>query len=513
MSGRLLVAADLSADVEETCDVCIVGSGAGGAVLAAGLAEAGLDVVILEAGAARDRSHFDMKEGGAYSTLYQEGMTRATTDLAISVLQGRSVGGSTTVNWTSCFRTPERILADWRSRFGLEALTEPALRPHFEAVEARLSIEEWPEASANANNRTLLDGCRKLGWDTGTMRRNVKGCANSGYCGMGCPVDGKQAMHLTYLADARQAGARLYAECPAERLEVVDGRVVAVHARVQPLGAPLPSGPRVTVRAKVTVAAGGALNSPALLLRSGLDQGGLVGRRTFLHPVVAVIGRYPEPIDPWYGAPQSAHSHEFVDRGPDRIGYFLESAPLHPVLAAVSLKMFGQAHADTMRELRKTSALIALGVDGRLPGDEGGTVTITSSGRMQLDYPVRPALVEALRDAHLTLTRVHLAAGARDATTTHNQPIQVASEAELSRLDAARYGALEHSMFSAHQMGGCPMGADPATSVVDPEHRFRGVDNLFVVDGSVLPTALGVNPSETIYGLAHRARRFVGEAV
>lgn len=513
MTGRLLTAADVTADIDETCDVCIVGSGAGGAVLAAGLAEAGLDVVILEAGPSRTRADFDMTEGKAYASLYQEGMARATTDVAISVLQGRSVGGSTTVNWTSCFRTPERILADWRERFGLAELTTEALRPHFEAVESRLSVQPWPESVANPTNRKLLDGCRALGWDTGTMRRNVKGCANSGYCGMGCPVDGKQAMHVTYLVDARAAGARLYSECAAERLEVDGDRVVAVHARIQPLGAPVPNGPRVTVRAKVTVAAGGALNTPALLLRSGLDRGGLVGRRTYIHPVVGIVGLYDEPIDPWYGAPQSAHSHEFIDRGPDKIGFFFETAPLHPVLLATSQKNFGADHAALMRQMRHTCAIIALGVDGRLPHDEGGTVTISSSGRMQLDYPVRDHHVEYMRQAHLDIARIHLAAGCREIATAHNEPVRVRSEADLAKLEQAEYGALQHGIFTAHQMGGCPMGADPDTSVVDSEHRFRGVANLFVVDGSVLPTSLGVNPSETIYGLSHRARDFVGAAV
>lgn len=513
MSAQVLTAADVTADRQLTCDVCVIGSGAGGAVLAAGLVARGLKVVLLEAGPYRTRADFTLLERDTTPALYQERGARSTTDLAISILQGRSVGGGTTVNWTSCFRTPARILQHWQQAHGLEQLTPGALRAHFEAVEERLGITEWPIDSANANNRTLIEGAAALGMTTGPMRRNVRGCANSGYCGMGCPVDAKQAMHLTYLQDALDGGLVLHAECPVQRIHTDSQRAVAVHARVQNAGSPVPDGPRVVVRPKVVAVSAGAINSPALLLRSGLDWRGRVGRRTFLHPVIAVLGEYAHEIHPWYGAPQSCHSHDPIERGDGKMGYFLESAPLHPMLAATSVPLFGQAHADVLRKARHLSALLALHIDGLLPHDEGGVVTIDSHGRPRLDYPITPALVEAMRDSHLTLARVHLAAGATGAMSSHVEPIWVGESAQLDRLESARYGALEHGIFSAHQMGGCTMGSDPSRSAVDTRHRLRSASNVFVVDGSVLPTSLGVNPSETIYALAHRAVRFVAEGV
>ncbi|MFK7927752.1 MAG: GMC family oxidoreductase N-terminal domain-containing protein [Myxococcota bacterium] len=511
--SRVLTAADRTQDTVWDCDVCIIGSGAGGAVLAAGLAEQGASVVVLEAGPHRSRADFKMREATAMMDLYQEAGTRSTEDLAITILQGRSVGGGTTVNWTSCFRTPDRILQHWREVHGLSELTPDALRPHFEAVESRLNIREWPKELANANNRVLLDGCAKLGWDSGPMRRNVKGCANSGYCGMGCPVDAKQAMHLTYLQDALAAGARVQAEAAVHQLDVEGDRIVAVRARIQPHGHPVPSGPLLTVRAKVTAVCGGAINSPALLLRSQIAASSPVGKRTFLHPVVAVLGQYEQPIHPWYGAPQSSHSHRFIDRGPHKMGFFLEAAPLHPALAAAALKVGGAEHAGLMAQLHRTSALLALHVDGLLPGDEGGVVTIDDSGRPRVAYPIGPQLLEALPVAHDAMARIHLAAGAQSVLTSHTPVVSLSDEAGLGALKDAEYGALKHGIFTAHQMGGCTMGTDPSTSVVNPKHRVHGLGNLFIVDGSVLPTALGVNPSQTIYGLAHRARRFVAEAI
>ena len=510
MNGFIRHGADVTADVEETCDVCIIGSGAGGAVLAAGLVEQGLDVVMLEAGGAFTHEDFDLQEQSAYPAMYQDRGTRATADLAISILQGRTVGGSTTVNWTTCYRTPERILSHWERVHGIEGLDAETLRPHFEAVERRLNIHKWPEGMANANNRVVLRGARALGWEAASTRRNVKGCANSGYCGMGCPVDGKQAMHVTYLKDAVAAGLRLYADTEARQVEVDGGRAVRVDASVLDRSSSRQTGPRVVVRPRVVVLSGGAINTPALMLRSGLDVEGRVGRRTFLHPVVGMAGLFEEKIEGFYGAPQSAASHQFIDRGSDKVGFFMEAAPVHPMLIALGTGGFGAAHATFMEQLPHSAAMLGLCVDGLVPGDEGGTVSLRGDGRIRVDYPVRPVLEEGFKAAHRALAELALAAGAKQAISMHADPIFMAGPADLPLLDSAPYGAHAHGIFTAHQMGGCSMGPD---GVVDAEHRVHGFGNLFVVDGSVLPTALGVNPSQTIYGLAHRARDFVAGAV
>jgi choline dehydrogenase-like flavoprotein len=513
MTGQILTGVDLTADVDASCDVCIVGSGAGGSVLAAGLAERGLRVVMLEEGGYHSRKDFVGQEGIAYPALYQDRGTRASSDLGITILQGRTVGGGTTVNWTTCFRTPERILANWASVHGVAGADVESMAPHFEAVEARLNISQWPEELVNANNHVLLDGARKLGWEANILRRNVKGCANSGYCGMGCPYDAKQAMHLTYLPDAVGAGMTLYANARVDRLEVSGGRVAVVHATVLEPERDHPTGVKITVRPKVTVVSAGAINSPALLIRSGITQGP-VGRRTMLHPVVAVSGWYDPPIEGWKGAPQSVSSHQHVDRGPDKVGFFLETAPMHPMLGSTAVPVFGEAQARFLRELGSISTVIAVCVDGLVPGDDGGVVTVRSDGRPNVDYLVRPELAEAWKAAHVAMAQVHFAAGARKVGTMHvDEDVILGSEAEIPRLDDLRYGALRHTAFSAHQMGGCCMGGSPEMSVVDSQLRHWAIGNLFVVDGSVFPSGLGVNPSESIYGFAHRARDAVASAV
>lgn len=511
--GKIVHGAEITTNRDLTCDVCVIGSGAGGAVLAAGLVEKGLKVVMLEAGGAHTKADFDLQEGRAYPMLYQGRGTRGTADQSISVLQGRSVGGSTTVNWTTCFRTPERILKHWAKEHGVEGLDEASLAPHFEAVEKRLSIATWPLAQANANNRKLYDAAKKLGWKAESTRRNVKGCANSGYCGVGCPVDGKQAMHVTYIQDAVRGGMTLLADCEVQTLARSGTRISSVHANVLNRANGRPTGRKVKVTAKIVVASGGALNTPALLLRSGLDGGGLVGTRTFIHPVVTMLATYKDKVNGFWGAPQSISSHQFAEPAPGKMGFFLEAAPVQPMLMAQAAAMHGDVLTQTLSKLPHISAVLGLAIDGLLPEETGGTVTLRGDGRMKFVYAFTPALENAIREAHVAIARLHLAGGAERIFSLHTEPCQVRDEAGLKALAAKPFGSLKHPIFTAHQMGGCAMGGDPKRSVVDTEHRFRGVDNLFVVDGSVLPTSLGVNPSETIYGLAHRARKFVAAAV
>ena len=221
-------------DVVLKPDVCVVGSGPGGAMVASRLSRAGAKVVVLEEGGYHTKADFDMQEATAYPRLYQDRGNRATADLAIQVLQGRAVGGGTVVNWTTSYRTPDHVLEHWRRSEGL-ALTSQMLRPHFEEVERRLGIEKVDPEDTNPNNRAIYDGCRKLGWQVDTTSRNVRQCLRTGYCGMGCPVDAKQTATLTYLADAVAAGTDVYANCRVEKIEWQGKRTPAEGLREAPI--------------------------------------------------------------------------------------------------------------------------------------------------------------------------------------------------------------------------------------------------------------------------------------
>ncbi len=496
-------------DVVLKPDVCIVGSGPGGAIVAARLARSGARVVVLEEGGYHTKEEFDMQEATAYPRLYQDRGNRATADLSIQVLQGRAVGGGTVVNWTTSYRTPDHVLEHWRRTEGLP-LTPEMLRPHFEEVEQRLGIAQVEYEDTNPNNRAIYDGCKKLGWQVDTTRRNVRGCLRTGYCGMGCPVDAKQSAALTYLPDAVAAGAEVYANCRVEKIEWSGKRAVAVVASFLEPGTQKARGHTARVEPRIVVVSGGAINSPALLLRSNIVQGP-VGKKTWLHPVVALGAFYDTAIEGFYGAPQSVASHHFARRS-EGAGFFIEAAPVHPMLSSIAMPGFGAALRERMTMLPNVCATISLMIDGFDAGEEGGTVTLRGGVAPKLDYPFTERMYECFRAGMKAIARLHLANGAREIVSFHAEPVTIRSEADLSRLDGAPFGPNRVAVFTAHQMGGCRMGSDPSRSVVDPHLRHHAIENLFVVDGSVFPTSLGVNPMESIYGIASWAATHVRAA-
>ncbi len=513
--GRIFTGDELREDKTVQCDVCVIGSGSGGGWLAHELVAKGLSVVLLEEGGYHTRREFDLTEATAFPKLYQELGNRSTEDFAIQILQGRSVGGGTTVNWCSSFRTPKRILDLWRDRHGVTGLSEETLTPHWEAIEQRLHIQEWPLERINANNRLLWEGLGKLGYSRGLIRRNVNNCANLGYCGMGCPIDAKQSTLVTVIPDAVKQGLTVYANASARRLETQGRRIVRVHAEVQDPEQDRPSGHKLTVEAKTTAVCCGALNSPALLLRSGLTGDGQVGKRTFLHPAVTMGALFDEPVEAFSGAPQSVHSHQFIERGADKLGFFVEVPPVHPMLAATVFTGFGEKHQALLSRLPHWQVCIGITVDGVLDGDEGGTVSLRDHGysRLKIQYPLGERHWEAFRFACREMAKIQFAAGAKQVMSLHTDPVMLSSEKDLDKLDAAPWEPLRVRVATAHQMGGCGMGKDPKTSVVDSTLRYHALDNLFVVDGSALPTALGVNPQLTLFGIARWGAQHVAASV
>jgi choline dehydrogenase-like flavoprotein len=513
--GRILTGRDHTLDTTLHCDVVVVGSGSGGSVLAERLTARGLEVVLLEEGGYWTKRSFDGREDHSYPRLYQEMGNRATDDQSVLILQGRCVGGGTTVNWCTSFRTPREVLDRWRDQHGVRGLTEEALTPHWDAIEKRLHIAEWPLERMNENNRVLWEGCGKLGYGRGLVRRNVHNCANLGYCGLGCPIDAKMSMGVTLIPDAVERGMTVQANASVRRLLVGNRRVGGVEAELLDPETDRPTGVALTVRAKTVAVCGGAINSPALLLRSGLDGNGNVGKRFFLHPVVIMSALMPDPVAPWSGAPQAAYSRHFIERGPGKLGFLLEVPPIMPLIAATVFPGTGEQHQGLLETLPYTQSTIAICHDGVLVEDVGGTVTLRDPAerRVSIDYPLRPFHFEAFRAACKEMARIQFAAGAREVRSLHSRPLRIQKAADIDAvLDAAPWEAGRVRVATAHQMGGCAMGGDPRTSVVDSTLRYHGMDNLFVVDGSVFPTSLGVNPQETIFGVARWASEFVAAA-
>jgi len=501
---KVIDASTVRQDLMLEADVVIVGSGAGGGVTAEILSQAGLKVIIVEEGALKSSRDFKMREADAYPNLYQESAARKTKDKAINILQGRTVGGSTTVNWTSSFRTPPDTLAWWQQRYGLKDYTVQDLAPWFAMMEERLHINDWL-TPPNANNSLLGEGAKKLGISYGHIRRNVNGCWNLGACGMGCPTNAKQSMLVTTIPAALAQGATLLTRTRAERFALQGGRAERLDCSALTADGIEASGRRITLRARHFVVSGGAINSPALLLRSGApDPQRLLGKRTFLHPVTVSAATYAQPVEAFAGAPQTVYSDHFLHTAPvdGPIGYKLEVAPMHPLISATALAGFGTAHADLMRRYAHMQGMLALLRDGFHEQAPGGSVGLHSDGSPVLDYPVSDYVWDGVRRSLLTMAEIQFAAGAQTVLPTHEQATGYASwEQARKAIAELPMRKLQTRILSAHVMGGCAMSADERGGVTDPQGRYRGIANLSVHDGSLFPTSIGANPQLSIFGI------------
>lgn len=478
------------------CDVCVIGSGAGGAVAASEAAAAGRSVVVLERGPAWSEPDLVPREAEGTARLFWDRGLAATEDLGVVLFAGRALGGGTVVNWMTSLRLPDDIRAEWES-LGADGMGAE-LDAHYAAVEARSDVNT-DESVMNAQNAALARGLDALGQPWSVIPRNARGCGDCGHCGYGCRAGAKRSTARTFLADAVARGARVVVDCDVRTVTTQAGAVTGVTA--------IAGGRRCAVRASRVVLAGGAIGTPALLLRSGLG-GPDAGRRLFLHPVPAVFARYPDPIRMWSGVPQSVVSDAFA-RIDGAYGFRLEVPPVLPGVAAAGTTWRSAAdHRDTMRAIDHYAAFIPIVRDR-----EPGRVRIDRDGAALVSYAVRGADRAMCVRAIVETAKVHLAAGAREVWTLHTRPLLIEPGGDVGAFAAAVAGRgvapNTVGMFSAHQMGTAGMGSRTG-SVADPDGAIRGVRGLHVADASAFPNASGVNPMLTVMAIARRnARRML----
>lgn len=494
----------LEQDLTLEADVAIIGSGAGGGTTAEILSAAGLKVVIIEEGPLKTSFDFKMLEDQAYSTLYQEGIGRMSKDGAITILQGRAVGGTTLINWTSSFRTPDQTLDHWAREHGVKGHSPAEMAPWFDKMEQRLGVSPWI-MPPNANNDVIRQGCEALGYSWHVIPRNVRGCWNLGYCGMGCPTNAKQSMLVTTIPATLERGGELLYLTRAERLIIENGKVLGVECQAMDARCVAPTGRKITVKARHTVLAGGGINSPALLMRSKApDPHGRLGKRTFLHLVTFSAGLFDKVINPFYGAPQSIYSDHFQWRdgvtGP--MAYKLEVPPLQPALTTTLLGDYGPKNAERMAQLPHTHMMLALLRDGFHPDSVGGTVELRGDNTPVLDYQVSPYAWDGVRRSLHSMAEIQFAGGAKAVMPLHGDADYVKTAAQArSLIDTLSLEIFRTRLGSAHVMGGCAMGEDPKHAVADSLGRHHQLENLSIHDGSLFPTSIGANPQLSVYGL------------
>ena len=498
-------------DTTLEADAVVVGSGAGGGVIAAKLAERGLKVVVLEAGGYFNEGDFNQVELWAHQNLYWRGGPQATGDMNVTLQAGSCLGGGTVVNWTNSLRTKDWVRAEW-AEHGLEDVATDAFDRHLDGVWERLSVN-GDCSELNKTQQAMQRGAESLGWNFATVTRNWDRSrhdpAMAGYMGFGDQSGAKQSTLKTYLQDAVDRGADVVARCFVSRVLVEGGRAAGVEATWTD-----PESGRtaqVTVRAPQVVIAGGSLESPALLLRSGIG-GPAVGRYLRLHPCTATIGDYGEDMQAWWGAPHAGLVNEFANVEENH-GFLVEAAQYTTALGASAIPFTTAAdHKQAMIDYANGGTFIGL------IRDHGhGQVTIDADGMAVPWYSLEDPL--DIRNTHRALEaqiRLHHAAGARRiyglAAGRPMWRIGDDLEAFIGRLERIPIRAGGFTLFAAHQMGTCRMGRDPETSVADPRGQLHDVEGVWVGDASAFPTASGTNPMITIMALASRTADHVAEA-
>ncbi len=467
-------------------DVCVIGTGAGGAVAAKELAEGGLDVVMLEDGGHFTTDDFTARPREMMGKLYRDaGQTITFGNAPIVLPQGRAVGGTTIINSGTCFRTPASVLQSWARDFGVEIDAE-TLDPFFRRVEREVNITQIPEDVAGRNAGIVKRGADALGWSGDFLYRNARGCVGSGVCPSGCPTSAKQHTGITYVTKAWNAGATTFTRCRAQCVRVEGGRATGVEATTA-------GGGRITVNASIVIVACGAIQTPVLLQRQGLTgRSGQLGRNLTIHPATAVLALMDEIVDMAVGVPQSYYVDEFAHEG-----IMLEGAAGPPEYVATLLPYSGERHRELMLQYRHIAQF------GMMVSEVSRGRVVRKGGQTMIFYNVLPPDIDALKRGVELLVRLFTAAGARRIMLPLRRLPEIAP-GDIETLNRAKLAPADLKLMAFHPLGTARAHADAARGVVDGDLAVHGTPGLYIADGSVVPTPLGVNPQQTIMTLATR---------
>jgi choline dehydrogenase-like flavoprotein len=495
------IAAD-GRDVSIDADVVVIGSGAGGGAIAAEVAEGGRSVVVIEEGGHYTSKDFGLDAPTMIKKLYRNaGSAPILGKPNIIFSEGRCVGGSTVINGAMSWRTPEKVLKRWQWEHGLSEMTPEKLDPFFTQVEQRVSVGPQDPESIGEDARIMQRGADKLGYAWVPAMRSQRHCCGANNCAFGCPTDAKQSVLVTYVPRLLAAGGRLYSGCKVERITTDGQRATGIIGRFRhPVSGK--RGPKLTVRAKVTVVACGAVQTPVLLLRNGLTNSSRqVGRNFLCHPNSKVVGIFDKPIHAWKGTIQGNQIREFIDEG-----IMITTSMVPPGLLAMSFPYFGAKSWDVMKDYDKMLAAGCL-VEDTATGSVG--VDLFGEAKMRYDINDRD-FHNLIRGVALT-SEILFASGARRVLMPFDFLPSIDSPDEIATLFKHPIPKDEVECLTVHAMGTCRMGVDKRSSVVDPHGESWDVPGLFVADASVFPGPIGVNPQITIMALATRTGRWLLE--
>lgn len=498
MKDRVHDGRALGGDLSLECDVVVVGTGAGGAVVGRELAEAGLAVVFVEEGRYFERKDFTGRPFEMQQKLYRRGgSTFSVGNVAIPIPLGQTVGGTTTVNSGTCYRTPDRVLHSWQRELGLDELGPEQLAPYFDRVENVLGVEQARAELMGGNGRVIARGCESLGFTKhGPLKRNAPACDGQGVCCFGCPTDAKRSTNVSYIPLALRAGAELFAAAKMTRVIVEGGRARGIVAKTA-------DGHVLTVRARAVVIACGSIMTPLVLDQQGLgNASGQLGKNLSIHPACGTLAEFDEQILPWKGIPQGYSIEELHDEG---ILYEGASVPLEMTMGMTSL-------------IGPELTRLAEGFDhvasfGFLVEDTSRGSVSSVMGQPMIRYWLSDRDVAHIKRGLDVLAQVYFAAGARRVYSPVAGFEVLESADDLVRLRRANLHAWDLDLSAYHPLGTARMGRDPASSVVGPDHQVHDTRSLYIVDGAAVPSSLGVNPQVTIMAMATRAAEKIAGAL
>ena len=488
-------------------DVCVVGSGPGGASVAMTAAEAGLRVVVLESGGLVTPVDMTQREEDMLPRLFWHAGARTTTDRAVRIHQGRCVGGTAVHNTNLCKRIPPTIRAEWRRRRGLEALPDTVWNALYDEVETRLGVQTIPPEMRSRHNQLLKAGCEALGWRGGGLSHNRSGCRQSGFCELGCVYDAKNNALKVLVPRAVRAGAEVLAHCHAIRVVHAGDEIRGVEATAVDPRSGVALG-RIDIEAPRVCLSASATGTPAILRRSDVpDPGGGTGRNLHIHPALVAAGEFDAPIHAWQGIPQSYECTEWLDfEGHGGHRSWIVPAFGHPVAVAASLPGHGAAHRALMTRYGHLAVFTAM-----LHDHTAGEVTPRGDLDVGIDYWPDDADRDELRFGLAACARLLFAAGARRVHVPTDPPTVLERGDDPDALRTLPFERGDLDVAAVHPMSSVPMGDDPAVAAVDSRGRHHHTDGLWIADGSLFPTSIGVPPQLSIYAMGlHVGRDLAG---
>jgi len=492
---------DITKDIIEHPDVCIIGSGAGGAVVADILCSAGVDVVMLEEGGYYTKDKYkEFNPVDSFKYLYRDyGATITYGNVNIIMPLGKAVGGTTVVNSATCFRTPDYVLEDWKTTYNVINASPKEMETYFQRVEKRIDVHEVTSDILGKNGLIFKKGADALGLSNGFLRHNIVGCKGHGRCTMGCPIDAKKGVHLNFIPSALKAGLRLYSDTRAEQLILKGKKIVEIKGKIIN-----PNNRKeffsISVKPKLLVLSAGAVYTPYLLKKNNINLSSHLGKHLTIHPAARVLGLFDELVEGYKGVPQGNYVDEWSEEG-----IMLEGIFTPPEIGLPIVSPIGYEGKELAMLFNNVSAF------GVMVSDKysSGKVLRGIDGMPIILYNFKDADKEKMIKGIAETARIYFAAGAKKVYLPIHGIESLESIDDIKKLYTHKIKANDIDMMAFHPLGTARMGEIPKHSVVNSFGKVHALENLFISDGSIFPSSLGVNPQITIMAFSMRNAEYI----